>query len=166
MWKRGGMGSFSDSRRRIECTSAELFAERWSGGGLCWCWGKLAKRSETWEVPRGWSASSSPSAQAQWNISLDVLVLAMRPEEKSGRGMRERGEREAARSRRRVSRRRRSDRDDGRGWSCMGGFKAGRGGASTWGDIVSKVGSAGEGTRKGEGSTEEVRRGVEKEEVI
>jgi hypothetical protein len=31
---------------------------------------------------------------------------------------------------------------------------------------VSKVGSTGDGTRKGEGRTEEVRRGVEKEEVI
>jgi len=34
------------------------------------------------------------------------------------------------------------------------------------GDIVSKVGSAGEGTKKGEGWAEEVRQGVEKEEVI
>lgn len=173
MWKRGGIGSFSlrsDSRRRlIECTSAELFEARWSGGeGFCWCWGRFAKRRETWcDVPWAWSTSSSLSVQAQWNISLDVVVLATRPEAKSGRGMRERGESEAARSRRRVSRRRRSDRDDGRGWSCNGGFRDGRGGASTWGDIVSRVGSAGEGTKKGEeGRTEEVRWGVEKEEVI
>ena len=43
----------------------------------------------------------------------------------------------------------------------------GGGGASIWGDIVSKVGTTGEeGTKKGEGRTYEERRGVEWEEVI
>lgn len=91
----------------------------------------------------------------------------MREEWDSGCGIRERGEREAARSRRRVSRRRRSERDEGRGWSWDGGFRGTGGRARTCGDIVDRVGSRGEeGTIKGEGRTEDERRGVEREEVI